>query len=175
MKNDRAAAVLVKRVRAGRAVGSRTIARRAERILALLDRGGAELSIVLCDDAFIRSLNRDYRGLDEPTDVLSFPQDDGAANDAAPAILGDVVISLETAGRQARARRCTLVDEATALLVHGVLHLVGYDHEAPKEAAEMLEKADRLEKEAKRPKSLLTRPNNSFKKAPSSPPKKPQM
>jgi len=140
--------VLVRRVRAGRALDSRTIARRASRILALLDLDGAELSIVLCDDAFIRALNRDYRGLDRPTDVLSFPQD-GAGDRRRPAILGDVVISLETASRQARAGRRALLDEATALLVHGVLHLVGCDHERPRDAAKMFSRAARLEKQIK--------------------------
>jgi probable rRNA maturation factor len=141
-------AVYVKRVRAGRALSSRTVSRRASRILALLEVRGAELSIVLCDDAFVSALNRDYRGIDRATDVLSFPQD-GAVPRTGTAILGDVVISLETAARQARARRRPLLDEATDLLVHGVLHLVGYDHEAPKDALEMSARAVWLEKAVK--------------------------
>jgi probable rRNA maturation factor len=141
-------AVLVRRVRAGRALDSRTVAGRASKILACLGLRGAELSIVLCDDAFIRELNRDYRGLDRSTDVLSFPQD-GAADRAVAVILGDVVISLETATRRARAGRRGLLDEATALLVHGVLHLVGHDHERPDDAKKMSACAARLEKAIK--------------------------
>ncbi len=136
-------AILVKRVRAGRAPDSRTIARRADRILGLLDLAGAELSVVLCDDAFIRALNLEYRGLDRPTDVLSFPQDDGPA--VAGRLLGDVVISIETAARQAKARRCPAGDEVVALLVHGVLHLAGWDHETPADAHAMAERADAIE------------------------------
>ena len=160
--------VYVKRVRAGRALSSRTVERRASKILALLDVRGAELSIVLCDDAFIRALNRDYRGLDRSTDVLSFSQGDGVEGGSTSAVLGDVVISLETAARQARARRQGLVDEATALLVHGVLHLVGYDHEGSRGAKVMFARAAFLEKEIKKPRSLLTAVNKSFKKAPQS-------
>jgi probable rRNA maturation factor len=174
VKNAHANIVYVRRVRAGRAVCSRTIARRASKILALLCLRGAELSIVLCDDAFIRPLNRDYRGIDAPTDVLSFPQDDVFDRETPMAILGDIVISLQTAARQASTRRGGLVDEATALLVHGVLHLVGCDHRTSKNADEMFACAAWLEKEAKRQKSLLTRPNNSFKKAAHSSPNIPK-
>jgi probable rRNA maturation factor len=174
VKNAHGNVVYVRRVRAGRAVGSRTIERRASKILALLDLRGAELSIVLCDDAFIRSLNRNYRGIDAPTDVLSFPQDGAVDGEAPTAILGDVVISLQTAVRQARTRRCSLVDETTALLIHGVLHLVGCDHQTSKNADEMFSRAAWLKKETKKPKSLLTGPNNSFKKAAHSSPNIPK-
>ena len=155
MKAALANTVYVRRVRAGCAVDSRTIARRASKILALLDLSGSELSIVLCDDAFIRTLNRDYRGLDDPTDVLSFPQDGAVEDGAATTILGDVVISVETAARQSRARRCRLVDEVTALLVHGILHLVGCDHETSKDADEMFARAAQLEKEVKKAKIAI--------------------
>jgi probable rRNA maturation factor len=138
--------VLVKRVRAGRAVSSRFVARRASRILDLLDVRNAELSIVLCDDAFIRALNRDYRGFDRATDDLSFPQDGGVPRKGTASILGDVVISLETAARQARARRRPLSGEAIDLLVHGILHLVGYDHVTQEKAREMSARAGRLKK-----------------------------
>ena len=171
MKRTRANTVYVKRVRAGGAVDSRTIKRRALKILELLELRSAELSIVLCDDSFIRALNRDYRDLDTPTDVLSFQQDGTVGNDAASTVLGDVVISLETAARVAHERRCGLVDEATALLVHGILHLLGYNHETRRSSDEMLAQAVWLEKAVKKQKSLLTGPNNSFKKAPLSPPK----
>lgn len=96
-----------------------------------------ELSVVLCDDAFITPLNRDWRGKDRPTDVLSFAQREGEEADPDDPVLGDVIISLETAARQAEERGHSLDHEARVLLVHGVLHLLGYDHEEDEEAEEM--------------------------------------
>jgi len=85
----------------------------------------------LCDDAHICELNSEWRGIDAPTDVLSFPMDD-------PQLLGDLVISLPTASRQAKERSYGLRDELRILMVHGVLHLLGYDHdESEAEHAEM--------------------------------------
>ena len=89
------------------------------------------------DDEEIRRLNRDWRGKDRPTDVLSFPLQEGAFAGVGDA-LGDVVISLPTARRQAGENGFTLVEEVDRLLVHGILHLVGYDHEvSPREARRM--------------------------------------
>jgi probable rRNA maturation factor len=98
-----------------------------------LELADAELSVLLTNDACIRELNREHRGKDKPTDVLAFPLDlDGASRtpgkSGAPRLLGDVVISLDTALRQARARRRELMAEVRFLLAHGVLHLVGHDH-----------------------------------------------
>jgi len=94
----------------------------------------------LVGDAEIRRLNRDYRGKDRPTDVLSFSLREGAYGDVSRA-LGDVVISLETAARQARERRAMIGDEVDRLLVHGILHLAGYDHEiSPREERRMKRK-----------------------------------
>ena len=87
-----------------------------------------ELSILLTDDAHIQELNRDYRSKDTPTDVLSFAQMDGEVFMSAIPILGDLVISLETATRQAAERGHSLAAEVRVLLVHGLLHLVGHDH-----------------------------------------------
>ncbi len=89
-----------------------------------------ELSIVLCDDAFIRPLNRDWRGRDAATDVLSFPLDE-------PGNLGDVVLSVETASRRCEPGQWALDDELLFLLIHGLLHLLGHDHEEPDERAVM--------------------------------------
>lgn len=100
-----------------------------------MDEG--ELSVVLCDDAFIHPLNLQYRGKDKPTDVLSFSQREGEEADEDDPVLGDVVISLETAATQAAERGHGLDHEARVLLVHGVLHLLGYDHEQDDEAEEM--------------------------------------
>ena len=85
----------------------------------------------------MRDLNHRYRGRDRTTDVLAFAQREGAAG-APDGLLGDVVISLDTARRQARKHRATQGREAERLLVHGLLHLLGYDHErSPAEARRM--------------------------------------
>lgn len=89
------------------------------------------------DDDGIRRLNREWRGKDRPTDVLSFPLQEGELSSVGDA-LGDVVISLPTARRQAAENGFTIVEEVDRLLVHGILHLVGYDHEvSPREARRM--------------------------------------
>lgn len=84
------------------------------------------LSILFCDDDFIQNLNRDYRGKDKPTDVLSFALADG---DCDTPSLGDVVISLETAARQHARYGTTYAEELVRLLIHGIHHLLGFDHE----------------------------------------------
>jgi probable rRNA maturation factor len=100
------------------------IGRDARRLLRGLRLGRAELSILLVSDREMRTLNRRWRGRDRATDVLSFPQDDGRG-----AILGDVVISVDTARRQAAEQGTPLRRETGRLLIHGLLHLLGYDHE----------------------------------------------
>jgi len=97
--------------------------------------GDMELSIVLTDDAMIQQLNQEYRGIDSPTDVLSFGQQEMPG--PGPRVLGDLIISLQTAQRQADERGHALATEVRILLVHGLLHLLGYDHETPQERAEM--------------------------------------
>lgn len=104
-----------------------------------------EISLVLCDDAFIQNLNRTYRGQDKPTDVLSFAQED--ADNAAhgrhasqPVLLGDIVISLPTAERQAARATWSADSEVTLLAVHGLLHLLGYDDESAEGARQMQQK-----------------------------------
>jgi probable rRNA maturation factor len=121
--------VLVSRAGAlGHAVSLATVGRRARRMLASLSLEQAELSVLLCDDATIRVLNRTHRGLDRPTDVLAFAQREGEAAPAT-ALLGDVVISVPTAARNGRAADRRLLEELTLLLAHGLLHLIGYDHQ----------------------------------------------
>jgi len=95
----------------------------------------AELSIVIIDDERMHALNLEWRRKDRPTDVLSFPQWSAqelaalsAAQAAGPVVLGDVVISLDTASRQAEALGHTLEAEIRRLLIHGILHLLGHDH-----------------------------------------------
>lgn len=111
--------------------------RRARQILRALDRSDAELSVALVDDETIEALNARYRDRRRPTDVLSFSLLDGVHSERRGALLGDVVIGLETAQRQARRGRRSLEDEVVRLLIHGVLHLLGHDHERPDEASAM--------------------------------------
>ena len=115
----------------------------AERILHELSLNAVELSLVLCDDDFIWRLNRDYRGKDKPTDVLSFAQREGEIAFADDPVLGDVIISIDTAVKQSKARGHDLFQEIKVLLVHGILHLLGYDHEEDDEA-EIMEEKERL-------------------------------
>jgi len=110
-----------------------TVGACAEALLALIGRSEDELVVSLVDDQEIRRLNRDYRGKDRATDVLSFSQLEGEELIATPeqgAALGDVVISSQTAAQQAAAGGWTLEEELARLLLHGLLHLLGYDHEA---------------------------------------------
>jgi probable rRNA maturation factor len=88
--------------------------------------GAAELSVVLTDDAEQRTLNRDWRGIDEPTNVLSFPQIEPFAPVAG--ILGDVILARETLEREAAEMGVSFEDHFTHLVVHGFLHILGYDH-----------------------------------------------
>lgn len=116
------------------------VRRRARVMLDALELGDAELSILLTDDATIHELNRSFRDKDKPTDVLAFAQREGETAPpipGAPELLGDVVISLDTASAQARARRRAPLAEVTMLLAHGLLHLVGYDHRDDEEEREM--------------------------------------
>lgn len=80
------------------------------------------------DDEAMRELNRRFRGLDRTTDVLSFSMQEGPDSGINPGLLGDVVVSLDTARRQAERRGISLEKEVDVLLIHGVLHLLGYDH-----------------------------------------------
>ena len=108
-----------------------------ERMLQALGRADAELSVLLCDDATIHELNRDYRGKDAPTDVLAFAMGEGEAAGVQAHLLGDVIISVETARRQAIARHHAIASEVRFLLAHGLLHLVGYDHQTDAEERRM--------------------------------------
>jgi probable rRNA maturation factor len=100
---------------------------------------GAELSLLLTDDAGIGRLNRDYLGQDRPTNVISFPQREGELGRADDPLLGDVAISVETAGREAEEAGLSFEERFDRLLVHGILHLLGYDHERPGSDAELME------------------------------------
>ncbi|MBI2876129.1 MAG: rRNA maturation RNase YbeY [Candidatus Tectomicrobia bacterium] len=116
-----------------------------EGILLHLGLPEAEISVVLGNDRQIRELNESYRGIPTPTDVLSFPMGEGEFRELHPNLLGDVVISLETASRQAQESRHSLEKEVCLLLIHGILHLRGYDHEGPaRQRKEMQDKEQEL-------------------------------
>ncbi|OGP53724.1 MAG: rRNA maturation RNase YbeY [Deltaproteobacteria bacterium RBG_13_52_11] len=110
----------------------------AEGILNDLGYHECELSILLVDDDEMTQLNREYLSRDHPTNVLAFAMREGEDKDLHPALLGDVVVSTETAQREALQRGVTLEEEMALLITHGILHLLGYDHEgAPEEAVKM--------------------------------------
>ncbi|XP_057452368.1 endoribonuclease YBEY, chloroplastic isoform X2 [Lotus japonicus] len=102
-----------------------------------------ELSVLLCNDVFIRQLNKEWRGEDHATDVLSMSQHVPGLK-LPILMLGDIVISVETAARQAEERGHTLLDEIRILMVHGLLHLLGFDHEISEEAEVEMEKQEEL-------------------------------
>jgi probable rRNA maturation factor len=128
-----------RKARSSVALRSRQVGAIAERMLRHLEREEHELSILLTDDAFIQTLNETHRGKNRPTDVLAFAQNEGEGMPTPldHGLLGDVVISLDTAERQARGRKHSLLDEVSFLLAHGILHLLGYDHQTDEEEAKM--------------------------------------
>jgi probable rRNA maturation factor len=127
-----------------RGVSSAEVRRRAEAMMAQLQLKKSFLSIVLTDDESIRVLNRDYRRKDKPTDVLAFPMREGRFAGLARELLGDVVISIPTAERQARERGAAPLAEVTMLLAHGLLHLLGWDHDTAAKDRAMRAETDRL-------------------------------
>jgi len=118
------------------------LAHHARRLLRGLRLDRAELSVVLVSDREMQALNRRWRRRDRPTDVISFAQREGAGG-APDGLLGDVVISLDTARRQAREQGESLGREADRLLVHGLLHLLGYDHERSASEARRMQRRER--------------------------------
>jgi probable rRNA maturation factor len=124
MKSMRKNRVLVKK--RVRGVESKLLSKIAHRALEVLGLSKVELSIVLVSDAQIKRLNKLYRNKDKPTDVLSFPIGEKVNGWL---ILGDIVISVDTAKRQAQELGYSLEEELKRLLVHGLVHLLGYDHE----------------------------------------------
>lgn len=106
-----------------------------------------EVSLSFVDNAAIQELNRDFRGIESPTDVLSFPQADDenfAFIEGMPLVLGDIVISLERALEQAEEYGHSIEREVLYLAVHGFFHLLGYDHESPEDQKAMREREERV-------------------------------
>jgi probable rRNA maturation factor len=120
------------------------IGRTVDALLVAVDEADSSVSVSFVRDSRIRALNRDFRGLDKPTDVLSFPLvESGDAYAGAERLLGDIVISVDTARRQAADYDAPIDREVQRLLIHGVLHLLGHDH---MEAGER----ERMEREERR-------------------------
>jgi probable rRNA maturation factor len=97
---------------------------------------GAEVSVLLADDTMVRELNRQWRGFDKPTNVLSFPACPPAAL-ASARLIGDIALGYETVAREAAAEARPVLDHVTHLAIHGFLHLIGHDHETPDEGDRM--------------------------------------
>ena len=125
-------------------VDRRLLRSRAARLLRSVSHAASELSIHLVDDEAIAALNSTYRGQARAADVLSFSLLEGDHAEYRGPLLGDVVIGIETAARQARARRGTLDDEVAQLLIHGTLHLLGFDHARRRETEVMRREERRL-------------------------------
>lgn len=111
------------------------VRRATQRILTELGLLDAELSLLLVDDARIQDLNRRYLNRDKPTNVLAFPMREGEFSTLHPQLLGDLVISVETAKRQSNRFGLDEMEMVILLMIHGVLHLIGYEHEGTKKGA----------------------------------------
>lgn len=126
------------------ALSVKAINQSAARMLNALRLNDAHLSVLLCDDRVIHALNREHRGKDRPTDVLAFAMSEGTPVVGNDALLGDIVISLPTASRQARAASRALEHEVGMLLAHGLLHLLGDDHQTDAQERRMTARTDLL-------------------------------
>jgi probable rRNA maturation factor len=120
--------------------------RSLKRLLKKLERPDAEVSVLVVDDERIQQINRDYLDRDRPTNVISFAMAEGEGGEINPELLGDIIISAETAARDAAAGGLQLMEEMEFLLIHGLLHLLGYNHEntSPDETERMKSKEREL-------------------------------
>ncbi len=133
-------------------VDAREIARRIRAMVRAL-RLADEISFVLSDDDHVRALNATYRGKDRTTDVLAFALEEGEFSSFRGSLLGDVIVSVPTAIRQARRARKAPLEEITMLLAHGLLHLLGWDHDTKAKDRAMRAEVARLTRGASRPAS----------------------
>lgn len=131
MKKKTANNILVNKEVNSREISKKLIKAYVEKILKELELENVEVSITLTDDETIREINKQWRGKDKPTDVLSFPQEETIGYKYK--VLGDVIISLPYAKKQAKKIGFTFKEEVLRLLIHGILHLLGYDHERSEE------------------------------------------
>ena len=135
--------ILIKSTLKRQGPAASTVRARLEKVLAAASLEDAELSILFVGDRAMRTLNRTYRGKDRTTDVLSFAFREGAFGSLHAHMLGDIVISLPAAVRQARAAGEPLLREVDRLLIHGLLHLLGYDHERGAAQERLMRAAER--------------------------------
>lgn len=117
-----------------------TVQQKATDILNALDYHDAELSILIVDDPQIAILNKKYLRRNGPTNVIAFPMRTEQFSNINPELLGDVVISIETAEKEGKSIGISMEERFTQLLVHGILHLLGYDHEKSEQEADKMEK-----------------------------------
>jgi probable rRNA maturation factor len=126
-------------------ISLKQIQQKAKAILNALDCPDAELSILIVDDPQIAVLNKQYLNRNGPTNVIAFPMRTGPFTNITPQLLGDVLISVETALREGKRVGISMEERFTQLLVHGILHLLGYDHEtSDQDAIEMEKKSDEI-------------------------------
>jgi probable rRNA maturation factor len=123
-------------------IDKRKVRGTVSQILKILDCADKEISISFVDDENIKKLNKQYLGRDKATNVLSFSMREGEHGDVNPQILGDIIISVETAKRDALYGKITIAQEIDFLIIHGILHLLGYNHEntTKKESNKMRQK-----------------------------------
>jgi len=126
---------------AGRKFSSRRLKQVALAVLQLTEQQDAELSLAMIGNAAMQELNARYRHKNYPTDVLSFPAARNLPTEAP--LLGDVIISVEKAAEQAKQRRRTLDQEMATLLIHGIVHLLGYDHERSAKDARVMTRIEK--------------------------------
>ncbi|RLC25125.1 MAG: rRNA maturation RNase YbeY [Deltaproteobacteria bacterium] len=123
-------------------ISTDTIRQKTKQILNALGYDTHEISIVITDNAQIQQLNKTYRKVDKPTNVLAFPMQEGKFADITPGLLGDIVISCEKAQQEADSANISIDERISQLLIHGILHLVGFDHEtSPGDAQNMENKS----------------------------------
>ena len=123
--------------------------------LSLKSRQPVELSLVFADDAMVQGLNAEWRGKDQPTNVLSFPSFALKPGDKLPPVLGDIILAFETVKREAVEETKTFENHVSHLLLHGFLHLLGYDHDVDK--GQMARVEARLRRRAGLPEGLIAR------------------
>ena len=137
-------------------LAAQTVRKAITAAASALSTAGGELSIVLTDDSAIRLLNRDWRGIDQPTNVLSFPASGNKISEDAR-LLGDIVIAYETLERECDNEARIFLHHLAHLAVHGFLHLIGYDHQTDPQAEEMEGLESRIMKRLNMPDPYLPR------------------
>ncbi|MFP3999088.1 MAG: rRNA maturation RNase YbeY [Desulfobacterales bacterium] len=126
-------------------ISEERIRKTASALLEALGKTGAELSLLIVDNEQIAEINKTYLYRTGPTNVIAFPMGDSGFNEIQPELLGDIVISVETADKEASNAGYCMEERFTELLIHGILHLLGYDHETnEQDAKQMNEKSDEL-------------------------------